>query len=45
MLFNGFCFHGSVTDIITVDIVDGAAAQPRKLDSYPGVATGQGLDK
>ena len=30
MLFIGFRFHGSVTDITTVDIVNGAAAQPAK---------------
>lgn len=45
MLFIGFHFHGSVTDITTVDIVNGAAAQPTKLDSYPAVARGEGPDQ
>lgn len=45
MLFIGFRFHGSVTDITTVDIVNGAAAQPAKLDSYPAVAIREGPDQ
>lgn len=45
MLFIGFCFHGSVTDVTTVDIVNGAAAQPAKLDSHPAVARGEGPDQ
>lgn len=41
MLFDGFCFHSSITDR-TVNTVAGAAAQPRVMHSYPGMAIGEG---
>lgn len=45
MLNSSLCFPGSIIDIITIDGVNGAAAQPRKTGSYPSVATVEGLDK
>ena len=41
MLFTGFCFHGSVTDVTTVDIVNGAAAQPDLRKNQSAAGNGQ----
>lgn len=45
MLLSGFCVRSSDIGLATVDIADGAAAQPRRKDSYPGVVVGEGPDK
>lgn len=45
MLFNGFCFHSSVTDITTIDIVARAGAQSGIMNSCPGVARREGPGK